>query len=147
MENCRVFKGPDDANGYGFYLRLYWTRKRSSNVTCRDSGCSGVKVLKHTCGNDPSKFLATGKKAQSVRGQVRLKTQRRRTTKNHRSCRLLQLHRHVHHVGGLGYGSVECSSPVGQSSIVGCRVVARRTLGDSETLSPTFPGASLRTGS
>ena len=163
---CRVFNGPDDANGYGLYRRLYWTRERSSNETCRDSGCSGVKVLKHTCGNDPSKFLATKKKAQSGRGQVTLKTQRRRTTapiaevgaKNHRTRRLRklarevedlgrQLHRHVHQVGGLGCGSVECSSPVGQSSIVRCRVVARRTLGDSETLSPTFPGASLRTGS
>ena len=39
--------------GTDFYLRLYWTRKRSSNVTCRDSGCSDVKELKHTCGNDP----------------------------------------------------------------------------------------------
>ena len=77
---CRAFKGPDDANGYGFYLRLYWTRKRGSNVTCRDSGCSDVKELKHTCGNDPRKFLATGTKAQSGRGQVRLKTQRSRTT-------------------------------------------------------------------
>ena len=60
--------------------------------------CEGVGA----CANDPSKFQVTRKKARSGSGQVRLKTQRRRSTAPtaHEGAKLL--HRHVHQVVGLG---------------------------------------------